>query len=613
VLSPYFSVIAISDFGELFVVKSTRYPSINETLLRRLMPYNHCYCFDSALLIALVEWPSRPVLTADDDDDSNKQHTFFPMVAVTSFSNLFLMFVTVALSSAQELTTTSPIFMNEDVVTSTNTISVIIQYEYRLELNQETYFEATSENKNDTRQSSINLQQVLNDEIDSNLLETLQSMLPYGGITAQNDGIDNTTALPKIRFLSATSDLYSACFTDSDVCGLVRATLHVEYDGPEPPHSVERAVYQLIQEYLDSITQKQGQRQIIISYLYPVWVECLIQFQLSPVTRRIDTNMEMNIMTKTFLEVVGATVAAMEGDTEIRDIQLLYQDLIEEKEEVMVANATNTIAATSLSADFIVLGVCRDCSDTDFAGLVHEVIPSYLDAYRSRLQQNGYQSNSSYFSKVDQVEFTVPRPLSDLEPIEDEALYDTQGPVITYSRVPIFVIFGMLFAVCILATGVFFVWKEIQEGYDYEKDDDAISTTSDSVLGADVEVSVERPDNNIAHSRPDFALQEYNIHEKEDPIGTLYRTSLNEYQVETVLSSEGNFVQDGQVQSYAYEREPAKQLPETQQRQWRESHQANYFGDNDWVQLPVRPPKGARRASATVSPATGMPFYTYAN
>jgi hypothetical protein len=333
---------------------------------------------------------------------------------------------------------------------------------------------------------------------------------------------------------------------------------------------------------------------------------------LSPVTRRMNTDREMDVMTTSFLEVVGVTVASMEGDTEIEDIQLLYQDLIdEEKEEDVVTNTTNTTEMESLSVDFIVFGKCRDCSDKEFEGIVNTITTSHLDAYRIHLQQNGNTVNSRYFSTVDRVVLAIPQTFSDLKPIEDETLYDTQVAVIQPSRMPAMVILGMFFAVCILATGLLFIWKEIQDGYEYEKDDDAISTASESVLCVDKDFSAERPNYKIGRHRRGSAVQEYNMHEKEDPIGMVYRTSLNEYQVETVLSDEIDPKQDGrEMDSYPY----AVPSPR-QKRQWPkrpESHQANYFGDDDWVPVPVRPPKGARRASATVSPATGMPLYTYA-
>jgi hypothetical protein len=531
-------------------------------------------------------------------------------------SNLFLLLATVAISSAQEMTTASSTSVNginffdiNDSVPTTTTTTITIQYEYQLEVNQVTNFPTASNDKNDIESSSIKIQYILDADIDNNLLETLQSMLPYGGITAQNN--ENSMELPNIRFVSATSDLYSACFTESDICGLVRTTVAVEYDGIKPLHAVERAALQLIQEYLNNISQQHGQSKIIVTYLYPLWVECLIQFRLSPVVGRMDTDVDMTVMTTSFMEVVGATVAAMEGDTEIKDIQLLYQDLIEEEDEEGVAiNTTNSSAIASLSAEFIVLGICRDCSDTEFASIVHSVVPSHVDAYRSRLQENGNAANSSYFSTIDRVVLTVPQPLSDLEPIEDVALYDTQVVDITYTRMPVIVILGMFFAVCIIVTGLFFIWKEIQDGYEYEKDDGAISTASESVLDDDdEEVSAERPDYNFAHHRQGLAVQEYNVQEKEDPVGMVYRTPLNEYQVETVLSNEGNPMEDGHVQSYAFQTQHSRQ-----QRQWPrmpESHQAHYFSDDDWAPIPARPPKGARRTSATVSPATGMPYYTY--
>lgn len=477
--------------------------------------------------------------------------------------------------------------------------AIAVQFEYRLEVNHDTVFAMTS--KEDARSSTITIEQVLRSEIAGPLLESLQSMLPHGGVTAHNNGM-----MPNVRFVSSSSNIFSACFTDSDACALVRTTLQVEHDGPKPPFAIERATYKLVKEYFDNVT-KNGQSRIIVTYLYPFWVSSAAQFRLSPMGSSLLTTDAVEIMEASFLEVVGATVAAIEGDSEIKDIRLIYQDLMFDDE-----NPNATIHNNTLSADFVVQGICRECSDKEFAGVVNDIIPSNLGAFRNRLQQNGAFTNITYFSTVERIDFDVPKPPLDLPSIQYESLYDTKVPS-KGSNLPIFFFLGIFFAVGIILTGFFFIWKDVQD-YEYEKDDDhdddnAFSTASESVMGENDhmdEEDISAGQDNTAYRLNRMAVEEYDIRE-DNNFGIADRTSLKEYQVETVLSNE---VMDDRLRSYTYAEAP----PPPQRRQWpREPDSGtSYFGGNGRAPASSRPPRGARRTSATVSPATGMPYNSYA-
>jgi hypothetical protein len=468
---------------------------------------------------------------------------------------------------------------------NSNINSITIQYEYQLEVNYGDVLALTDSARNT---NNLSVQQVLQTKIDINLLESLQSKLPHAGITT-------STSVPNVRFVNVQSTVYSACFTRSDECGLVRTQLTVDYDGNKPDYSMERVAYQLVQHYLADIAGN-SQRQILITYLYPYLVSSLAQFQLDPAVEVMSV-VDVAVVEQTFLEVVGATVAAMEGDTEIEDVQFIYQDLLsnvnEEENDDTSANNTDTINRT-IQADFKIHGICRECSNTEFAGIVNAIIPTRLDALQSMLRQNGRAQSTTFFDSIASISFGVPRMPDDLPDTEHPNLYDTEATSPT-SHFPVFFILGIISTLIILGSGIFFIWKDIRDDYfdddDYEKEGDVFSTASESAmdkngdsgsLDDDHDAVIRYPRRQIDRRR---AVEEYDV--PDPPVAD--QTTLNEYQVETVLSDEN--LEEG-VQSYPYTEGQMQQLPQGR--------------------IPSRPPKGARRVSATVSPATGMPYNSYA-
>ncbi|KAL3928140.1 MAG: hypothetical protein SGARI_005127, partial [Bacillariaceae sp.] len=267
--------------------------------------------------------------------------------------------------------TTSPLYGSGPTGTT-----VTVQFEYQLEVNDnQVNFGSTSAVSTNAGGQGTSTQQVL-DMIDSNFMGTLQMMLPEDGMTA------GSATVPNVEFTDAESEIYSACFTNSDHCSLVRTTLNVTYQGTKPEDSVETVTYGLVQDYLESITNNSNGK-IIATYLYPFLVTSLAQFQLEAVKRRMNVK-EISILEESFLQVIGATVAAIEGDTEITDIKFIYQDLLP-------SNDNNSTASDQFisSADFKVHGICRECSHSEFGGVVNAVIGANLEAYQNKLKVNG--------------------------------------------------------------------------------------------------------------------------------------------------------------------------------------------------------------------------------
>ncbi|KAG7351357.1 hypothetical protein IV203_010717 [Nitzschia inconspicua] len=536
------------------------------------------------------------------------------MVASFFYYHIFLVlvllaeFLSTATAQSDKLDSESPLTPsliptdnNNNGGTSTNNNSITIEYEYQLEINHGT-------NARNTNNQSI--QQILQSKIDNDLLKSLQTMLPHGGITAASPSVD---LVPNVRFSNLESTLFMDCFTSSDECGLVRTKLIIDYNDIKPEYSLERVGYQLVQEYLQNITDN-SQGRILITYLYPYWVSNAIQLQMRPIQQTM-SEMEVSVVAESTLQVVGATVAAMEGDTEILNVQFIYQDLIDAKrdddENADVVGATNnssdttTLANTfnrALQADFQIHGICRQCNDRDFAAIVNKVVPNQLNALRMRLQRNGRFDNITYFDDLVELSFGLPQPPDDLPTTDHPDLYDTTVPT-TDSYLPVFFFLGISMTVCILVTGMFFIWKDIQDDYD---DDDKVdeyekgggfSTASESALEDDEDVTADgaAPHPNRRPLDP-VSVEEYDIH---DPTSVATdRISLNEYQVETVLSNE--VMEDGR-QSRPYNTVPSRH---------RRGHQS--FVRDGRIPITSRQPKGARRTSATVSPATGRPYNSYA-
>jgi hypothetical protein len=365
---------------------------------------------------------------------------------------------------------------------STTSDVVVAQFEYQLEV------EESSTQKELAK-------------IDSNILGSLQTMLPNAGMTA------SSKLIPNVEFVDVQSIIYSQCFTESEQCSLVRSNILIHYEGEKPEYSVERVAYRLIQQYLEEYTAKSN-GTVVMTYLYPFLVSDVAQFQLAPVYGAM-SNDEIQVMEETFLEVIGATVMAMEGDTEIQDVNFIYQDLLTMEPDIPL----------TLSAFYKIYGVCRQCSHDEFSGLVNTVVSANLEAYENKLQKNGAAANTTYFDRVDNVTYTVPKLPKDLSPIDDDSIYDEEPPQTT-STLPWFLALALCMASCIILSGIYVICKDLRDLED-EKAEEEFSTASESEMG----YSENESDGEISSTAGYI--------EKAGQ-----QASLEEYQVETVLSDD---------------------------------------------------------------------------
>ena len=325
---------------------------------------------------------------------------------------------------------------NPQVNTATGRTEIDVAYEYQLEVNSVQTTGSTSD--------------VLQ-RIDNEILATLQETLPNGYVTDPND-------LPNVKFESVSSEIFSACFTTSEQCSLIRSNILVSYEGAKPDHSVEKVTLNLVQEYLAAF--QDATSATMITYEYPRAVESLAQFRMGPVITRMGT-IERNVLESTFLEVFGAIVAAIEGDTLVQDVQFLYQDLFPFQESETEANDY------TLATDVRVTGYCRDCSSQEFGDMVDRVITQNLAAYKNKLMSNGDGASSDFFSHITELSYKVPELPSKLPPIEDQSIFDGKPPEVRRA-VPWFLFLGIALGVCVILFGSFAIYSDKIEFLDKE-------------------------------------------------------------------------------------------------------------------------------------------------
>lgn len=336
---------------------------------------------------------------------------------------------------------------------------VTLIYEYQLEV-----FQLREEHSLRTTNDYVN-------SIDYSLLDGLQRMLP------NNEGsTNNSSQIPNVKFVDVSSEIYSACFTSSDECSLVRSHLVIAHEGGKPNYSVERVATKLVRDYLNNYSETND--EVTTTYVYPFWVESGAEFQLQPVDS-VMTEIEIEVMEESILEVFGAVVFAMEGDTEMLDSKFTYQHLQQPiNTSTDIFSREQRSLPMKLKVDFDIVGLCRKCSKEGFAGLVETVTNSNLGAFRNKLRVNGRNVNSTYFDNVETILFAFPSLPDELPPIEDYSVYDSEPPQSSTS-IPWYVYFGFIISICILLTGMYVIRTDLSDLKE-EKDKDHISTASES-------------------------------------------------------------------------------------------------------------------------------------
>jgi hypothetical protein len=406
---------------------------------------------------------------------------------------------------------------------------VSIGFEYQLEVNR-TEVTATT-------------QEVL-DYIDSTILNTLQSALPNG----ETQDIED---LPNVLFSGVSSEIFSACFTKSAQCSLVRSTIAITFEGEKPANSVEFVALRLVQDFLKNYTILNA--NVLASYAYPSIVETLAQFQMDTVSGPM-SDADIAVLRETFVEVFGAIVFAIEGDTEVIDAYYVYQDLFEiEDRRLSSDNETDSVDTTkvnetdsvdttevggeyTLSTDLKITGFCRDCTSPQFGDVVNRVIVDNLAAFQSKLKINSNAADSVYFANVATVSFAVPELPSKLPPIEDESIFDSEAPEVQ-SKTPWFLIFGIAMSVCIICIGGYMVFKD---RFDYVKDDEDFSTSESEGDGAD------------SYGDEGYTQEGDYTNAEHTTVGDGTYNELDDYQVETIAPTEEGTAASNNYEVYVF-------------------------------------------------------------
>lgn len=302
-------------------------------------------------------------------------------------------------------------------------------------------------------------QDVLN-VIDGEILGSLQARLPDY----------NEAGLYIVKFDSIESEIFNQCFTDSDQCSYVRSTIFVVYQDARPESAIRTVTLQLVEDYLSKVASTY--KSVRATYTYPMMVQTLADFELSPVSSEMNTT-EINVLENTFVEVFGALVYALEGDTEVVDAKFLYQDV-----DDGFSNVTGY--SSTLTAELRVAGYCRDCTASQFESVVVGVIGQNLQVYLRMLKENSNSSGSAYFDSVSNIVFSIPQPPPQLPPSKDSSIFD-QSPPDVETKQPWFLWFGLALAILIICGGCYIV---IQDTVIYEKDE---YSTGDSSNGENEE------------------------------------------------------------------------------------------------------------------------------
>ena len=412
-----------------------------------------------------------------------------------------------------------------------NRTEVAIEYEYQLEVNTTTG----------------TIEGVLG-YLDSTILLNLQRSLPNGQTknddededessdltTSETELISEEGNLPNVLFSSITSDVFSACFTKSDQCGLIRSMITISYEGEKPEHSVEFVALALVQAFLRNFSSKN--HNMMATYAYPLMVQSLAQFEMDTVSGRM-SDVETQLLEDTFLEVFGAIVSAIEGDTEVVDAKFVYLDLFEterrylspeENKTTTEAEENKTIAEDdimeyTLSTVMQIRGFCRDCNSPQFGDIVNGVIVDNLKAFQNQLKVNGELIDNMYFGNVTETSFAVPELPLPLPPIQDKSIFDDEPPDVE-SQMPWFLIFGIVMALCIMLTGLHFICQEQSVATKEEM------STSES--------EAEEPSYDEENYTQGDYTQDYTNGENTHGDGTY---TLDEYQVETVTEADGEY------------------------------------------------------------------------
>ncbi len=366
---------------------------------------------------------------------------------------------------------------NPQVVGTDSRISITLEYIYQLEVN------ATSD------ESSGNVGSVVQD-IDASIVSSLQDSLPNG--TTPDDSLR-----PDVKYNSIASEVTGTCFTESATCRWITSTLDLSYAEGKPEYTVEQVTINLVQDYLKAYSER-NTLAATATYTYPMIVSGWGQFQILPVSSPIALK-DIAVLEKSFLEVFGAIVIALDGDTVISQAHF-YENFPKGVSNQTARDDEKTrIINSTLWTDVQFYGKCRNCSDDAFAALVNNIIGSALEPFQYKLTEIGRAANSSYFESINSVSYSEREMPDSLPPMDDFSIFDSQPPESSPS-VPWYLYFAASMAMVVICVGVFLIRRDRRS---LEKEDVSTGESESDYgdEGRDVDVDAESGDIDTGESR----------------------------------------------------------------------------------------------------------------
>lgn len=325
-----------------------------------------------------------------------------------------------------------------------------IVFDYQLQLNR-------------TTEDSATIDDLLNNSNEVELLEQQQTSIDDALLQDLRD---------QFTIPSIATTLQHPCYTESDVCGWMQTNIVVvQKNKKNSATTLERSILRHVQERLEAMNHSNftGVTSMHTTYAYPMWNEGTGRFQLNGDLHRTMQENELEIIQRSFEQVFGEIVAAREGDTQLQQLHMLYQDLATDGD------------TSSLRMDFSYAGICRLCQTTDFIKMLESLFqdPMLLEAFTNRLKYDGTGSNSAYFDSVKSVTFSHRDMPKDMSASGDESTYGAASA--SSKQLPWFLWLAVALVVLILATGFFCIHRDQQElmkESDISTDDDDISNNS---------------------------------------------------------------------------------------------------------------------------------------
>jgi hypothetical protein len=303
-------------------------------------------------------------------------------------------------------------------------------------------------------------------------------------VVSLQESISNTSTstedarLPNVQYNSIASEFTSHCFTESDTCRWIKSAIDLSHMKGISVNTIERVTINLVQNFLKAYSQIN--EQAVATYIYPMIVSGWGRFQIEPVSSTNISDMEIQVLEKTFLDVFGDVIAAFDGDTTAYESQF-YENAYKTLSNQSAFGNVATEISNVLSTDVQFYGKCRNCSDEAFTLLVSNIIESTLDPFQKALMINGRVANSTYFNSVHTISYGEIMLPDFLPPIDDFSAFHSQSQQKSYATSWYLWVTAFL-ALVIIGVGLCLIRREYRRWVMFEKEDPS-TCESDSSRG----------------------------------------------------------------------------------------------------------------------------------